>query len=279
MRKRPFTLIELLVVIAIVAILASLLLPALGRARGRARQAACASNLRQVYVATTLYADDADGRLPQPRWSDTGGPHPVGYGNLFGLGQKYPDTAGIRQFFGIGVLVEHGYSDGGGTLICSEPFAGMAGAWSFGYTSGAALQALFQARLAAPASSGALGGTYAYGGFHFYYGAPADGRIGEPGHNGGYHDTPAPYYNGGQGIPMTSYYQCRFNATGTNAGLPTYACHGARGLNSAFYDGHVRWVDIPIDIAAAWWDTVRGNDEGGSDNKGVWPYVSWVDGL
>jgi len=273
-----FTLIELLVVIAIIGILASLLLPALGTASQRGKRVACAANLRQLYLATAFHAEDAGSRLPLPRWSDTGGAHPVGYGNLFGLGQKYPELVGIRQFFGLGMLVEHGYSDGGATLICTEPFVGIASAWSFGYRSGAELQALFKAKLAAPASSGALGGTYAYGGFHFYHGVPANGRIGEAGRNGGYHDTPAPYYNGGQGLPMTSYYQCRFNATGSNAGNPGFACHAAQGLNSAFHDGHVRWVDIPTHPAATWWDTVRGNDADGSDNKRVWPYVAWADG-
>lgn len=63
-RKTGFTLVELLVVIAIIAVLASLLLPVLGRAKAQANNAACINNLRQLGVATRLYAGDHEERLP-----------------------------------------------------------------------------------------------------------------------------------------------------------------------------------------------------------------------
>ncbi len=65
-----FTLIELLVVIAIIAVLASLLLPALRSARARARQVMCLSNLRQHSLAVNLYATDANGWIPNKRMYD-----------------------------------------------------------------------------------------------------------------------------------------------------------------------------------------------------------------
>lgn len=71
-RHRGFTLIELLVVIAIIAVLASMLMPALSKAKGKAHQIYCVNNLRQLGMSVTMYVDDNQNFFPPMQASNRG---------------------------------------------------------------------------------------------------------------------------------------------------------------------------------------------------------------
>ena len=90
-KNRGFTLIELLVVIAIIAILAAMLLPALAKAKQKAQEAACLSNMKQWGLADSMYVDDNSSVFPFPRYQVTQVPI-----------QDNPTWQNVVQFYNIG---------------------------------------------------------------------------------------------------------------------------------------------------------------------------------
>ena len=83
-QRHAFTLIELLVVVSIIAILASLLIPAISLAQSMAMTTKCGSNLRQIYVATLVYVDDQEGALPPAMLDQTSGAGDLFWFSLLG---------------------------------------------------------------------------------------------------------------------------------------------------------------------------------------------------
>lgn len=84
--KRGFTLIELLVVIAIIAILAAILFPVFAKAREKARQSSCLSNVKQIMLSAMQYAQDYDERLP------------AGYYNNWNATNPYTPEMGLMPY-------------------------------------------------------------------------------------------------------------------------------------------------------------------------------------
>jgi prepilin-type processing-associated H-X9-DG protein/prepilin-type N-terminal cleavage/methylation domain-containing protein len=107
--KSFFTLMELLVVIAIIAILAAMLLPALNKARAKAKAISCVSNLKQVSLAFFMYEESSDGMFP---CNDTEGVGTSWFGRLNDIGANLPrnlascpsllfDNMDSRQTYGV----------------------------------------------------------------------------------------------------------------------------------------------------------------------------------
>jgi prepilin-type N-terminal cleavage/methylation domain-containing protein len=132
LRRNAFTLVELLVVIGIMAIMISILLPSLNRAREAAKRTNCLSNLRQVHTMLVMYANENDGKVPLG-YSGSGDGE-VAEGNNYFLARrssKSPDADPPRRvrYVGLGLLfkagyVKEGYKGGSGRVFFCPSFDG-----------------------------------------------------------------------------------------------------------------------------------------------------------
>lgn len=97
-KQTVFTLIELLVVIAIIAILAAMLLPALSKAREKARNISCVNNLKQIYLGAYMYTDNYDDTLPvvSDKTAQTAGWNQTAYTDVTNCGNYW---YGLLNFY------------------------------------------------------------------------------------------------------------------------------------------------------------------------------------
>ncbi len=107
--RKNFTLIELLVVIAIIAILASMLLPALSKARAAARQSVCVSNMKQIGLFATMYANDFNDNFPLQNVYQRPTQDPYASA-VFDFSLNTHEANSPAQYVhGVGLLIKEGY--------------------------------------------------------------------------------------------------------------------------------------------------------------------------
>ena len=201
MRKQGFTLIELLVVIAIIAILAAILFPVFAKAREKARQSSCLSNLKQLGLAMFQYTTDYDGTFPQIHTTAlTTGRYYVSDGTNAGFFLSWEDRL-VPYIKNDQLMVCPSASDtSGGSPPHSYTYNYYFGAWEFPVT---------DSRVVQPASKGLLGERGTTARYHYIYtGSDNGGSIHNDGGNMLMADGHAKWYKWG-----TVYY----GKAGTNA--------------------------------------------------------------
>lgn len=107
--RRKFTLIELLIVIAIIAILASMLLPALNQARAKSREIKCVGNQKQIITATAMYVGDYNDQLMPEVYT------------LYKGGDERRSLEESKGYAGLGFLARYNYLGSSGTYAAKRP--------------------------------------------------------------------------------------------------------------------------------------------------------------
>lgn len=258
MRKRGFTLIELLVVIAIIAILAAILFPVFARAREKARSAACQSNLKQLGLAFSQYAQDYDERMPIGNYPVTGGAYYVHAGEGWaGILYPYVKSTGVfvcpsdpTKPSGVNIPVGYGYNT---NIARNADDATQNPMHLAKFNAPAVTVLLFEVRndlanITDPTETG--GSAYSASGNGFWCG---NGTV-----------------NGGNAYCDTGYMPHWGSGTCTAYGGPGVANSTGRHTDGSNYlcaDGHVKWLRGET-ISSGWRADSSTTNEGIGSNAG-----------
>jgi prepilin-type N-terminal cleavage/methylation domain-containing protein/prepilin-type processing-associated H-X9-DG protein len=214
--RKGFTLIELLVVIAIIAILAAILFPVFAKAREKARQSSCASNLKQIGLGFMQYAQDYDeklfgARLPREGWTGAISPY-----------IKNTQIFGCPSFTGAVASINRGAAGGCGG--CGPWISVMWGGYTY---------ANQNTNIGAVTGSGCLGQTAAVS--IGSYASPTAVQLCYDGTCP--HGTPSDLSKTGPDLIVS--YHPQISYTQSN-GTPVVGRHN-EGANFVYLDGHCKW--------------------------------------
>ena len=249
-RLLSFTLIELLVVIAIIAVLASMLLPSLRRAKEMGRRTSCLSDKRSVVVPIALFADDHDGLIPHMindyhdgndvmgpplttrNWSNPSGPADYET-NLVTF------NSWEKNLYPYGVMYVQGYVTDPRVFLCP----------SFNYTSpNVNLEWLQNATIMSRVKSGAR---WPGSGIAMYMSSSTVHYLSIPDatqRSGFKENIRMSIYADQWRDPNVSpiLVSCYNNGAGETSPIPVplFKSHDWEGVNAAFYDGSARWISI-----------------------------------
>ncbi len=256
-----FTLVELLVVIGIIALLISILMPALTKVRFNAKAVACASNQRQIYLAMAMYANENHGYMPgvnarEGNWGaqyfTSYGAYPWEYSSTnnwwYGNADNLPPdvswgVGGTILWFGVGVLIGQKYLPPSRVVACTDFTT--PNSVNFSYNDAFTLTENYTLHNGDvsqmwTAQYPAVAGSYVLNSLAYYQpDAPAKGKLGGLGRKGGDYAQAAPL----NGQRITAVLMCFTTGPSAINDGPAIA-HASRGVNVTYRDGHVAWQSM-----------------------------------
>lgn len=283
--RTGFTLVELLVVIGIIALLISMLLPALNKARFSAKVVACGSNHRQIYAAMVMYANDNNGYLPGT--CAVGGDY--NWGSVYGVQgdgnlqsgrypwepSSLPAWAGVK-WFGIGQLLEGKYLPPNRVVTCTDFYTTKSN--SFEKFDGFDLPELYDKLMNGEYAF--ISGSYVLNTYPYYSSDTSNrarGKIGKPGRSGGWWNPPGPP------VPhITAYIMCLSGVqrgSSVHNGYSATITHERKGVNVTYIDGHVVYQPIPESVWISFlWSNSHVSTAGDCNGtRGFWPWASLME--